>query len=237
MRLAVSPDFGNICGSKRLLPSGDSALDGSSHTDIALLAVEHQATVYRAAYRLCGSAVDAEDLTQQTFLAAFRSRDQLRDPTAARAWLGAILRSCFLKSLRKRTAGTVADPEFDWNGVPGPVPEPTSVDPERLQQALDGLGPEARVMLVLFYFESQSYREIAASLELPIGTVMSRLSRAKEQLRRKLLEAETKQEQRAAIVVRSFSPDHTTHSSPLTNNESITAAQAASRGNKGRSNG
>jgi RNA polymerase sigma-70 factor, ECF subfamily len=169
-----------------------------SLVDLAQLAVEHQATVYRAAYRLCGSAVDAEDLTQQTFLAAYRSREQLRDPTAARAWLSAILRSCFLKSLRKRRPATVADDEFDWNGVPGPAPEPTSVDPERLQLALDGLSPESRVMLVLYYFENQSYREIAAALELPLGTVMSRLSRAKEQLRRKMLALEKEQATKTA---------------------------------------
>jgi RNA polymerase sigma-70 factor (ECF subfamily) len=168
-------------------------VDGPTHTDISLLVVEHQATIYRAAYRLCGSAVDAEDLTQQTFLAAYRSREQLRDPAAARGWLSAILRSCFLKSLRKRRATTVADEEFDWNGIPGPAPEPASVDPEQLQQALNGLSPESRVILVLYYFENQSYREIAAALELPIGTVMSRLSRAKEQLRRKMLSFEQEQ--------------------------------------------
>lgn len=169
-------------------------MDVPQQTDVAQLAAEHQATVYRAAYRLCGSAVDAEDLTQQTFLAAYRSREQLRDPAAARGWLSAILRSCFLKSLRKRRPATVADEEFDWNGIPGPAPEPTSVDPERLQTALDGLSPESRVMLVLYYFENQSYREIATALELPIGTVMSRLSRAKEQLRRKILAIEKEQE-------------------------------------------
>lgn len=172
-------------------------MDSPPHTDLAQLAVEYQATVYRAAYRLCGSAVDAEDLTQQTFLAAYRSREALRDPAAARGWLLAILRSCFFKSLRKRRPATVADEQFDWNGIPGPAPEPSSVDPDRLQLALDGLSPESRVMLVLYYFENQSYREIAAALELPIGTVMSRLSRAKEQLRRRMLAIEKEQESKA----------------------------------------
>lgn len=146
--------------------------------------------VYRAAYRLCGSAVDAEDLTQQTFLTAQRCLEQLRDPAAARAWLSAILRSCFLKSLRKRRPTPAADGEFDLAAVAGPVPEPSAVDPERLQQALDALSPEARLIVHLFYFEDQSYREIAAALDVPLGTVMSRLSRAKEQLRRRLTELE-----------------------------------------------
>lgn len=144
--------------------------------------------VYRAAYRLCGSTVDAEDLTQQTFLTAQRCLDQLRDPAAARAWLSAILRSCFLKSLRKRRPSPAIDGELDLAAVPGPVPEPSAVDTERLQQALDSLSSEARLIVHLFYFEDRSYREIAAALDVPLGTVMSRLSRAKEQLRRRLIE-------------------------------------------------
>ena len=158
--------------------------------DIARLAAEHHASVYRAAYRLCGSASDAEDLTQQTFLIAQRSLDQLREASAARAWLGAILRSCFLKSVRRRRPLNAADRELDLSLVPGPIPEPSLVDSERLQTALEGLPTEGRLILHLFYFEDQSYRDIAASLDVPIGTVMSRLSRAKEQLRRRLVELE-----------------------------------------------
>jgi RNA polymerase sigma-70 factor (ECF subfamily) len=165
-------------------------LEGSSTRDLAQLVAEHHATVYRSAFRLCGSTTDAEDLTQQTFLTAQRCLEQLRDPAAARAWLHAILRTCFLKSVRKRRPLTAADHELDLDHVPGPVPEPSQVDSERLAQALDSLSPEARVILNLFYFENCSYREIAAALEIPTGTVMSRLSRAKEQLRRRLTELE-----------------------------------------------
>lgn len=172
-------------------------MDRSSTPDIARLAAEHHASVYRAAYRLCGSPTDAEDLTQQTFLIAQRSLDQLRDVGAARAWLAAILRSCFLKSVRRRRPLTAADRELDLTQVPGPIPESSSVDPERLQTALDALPDDGRLILHLFYFEDQSYRDIAASLDVPIGTVMSRLSRAKEQLRRRLVELET-----AATTVR-----------------------------------
>lgn len=158
--------------------------------DIARLAAEHHASVYRAAYRLCGSAADAEDLTQQTFLIAQRSLDQLRNAAAARAWLSAILRSCFLKTVRRRRPLTAADRELDLTLVPGPIPEPSLVDSERLQTALDSLSSEARLILHLFYFDDLPYREIATTLEVPVGTVMSRLSRAKEQLRRRLVELE-----------------------------------------------
>jgi RNA polymerase sigma-70 factor (ECF subfamily) len=154
--------------------------------DVAALAAEHHGSIYRAAYRLCGSVVEAEDLTQQTFLTAHRRRDQLRDPEAARAWLGAILRSCFLKSIRRRRPAAAGDLGVDFEALPGPIPEPSTVDAERLQRALHELGPDARLILTMFYFDELSYREIADELELPPGTVMSRLSRAKEQLRRRL---------------------------------------------------
>src|SRR6185503_4119145 len=79
--------------------------DGSSRNavavDLAALAVAHHAAVYRYACRLCGCPTEAEDLTQQTFLIAQRKLHQLRQTERAYAWLLAVVRSCFLKSLRK----------------------------------------------------------------------------------------------------------------------------------------
>ena len=171
----------------------DRLLDGSTSADITRLVAEHHAVVYRAAYRLSGSTADAEDLAQQTFLTAHRSLAQLRDERAALGWLMAILRSCFLKMCRKRRPLAADDLDFDLDSCAAEVPEESDVDPERLQHALDELSPEARVMLTMFYFDDLSYREIAAATEIPIGTVMSRLSRAKEQLRRKLTDTDAKE--------------------------------------------
>lgn len=165
-------------------------MDGSTSAYITRLVAEHHAVVYRAAYRLSGSTADAEDLAQQTFLTAHRSLAQLRDERAALGWLMAILRSCFLKLCRKRRPISADDCELDLDSCAAAVPVESDVDPERLQRALDELSPEARMMLTMFYFDDLSYREIAAATEIPIGTVMSRLSRAKEQLRRKLTEVE-----------------------------------------------
>lgn len=165
-------------------------MDGSTSAYITRLVAEHHAVVYRAAYRLSGSAADAEDLAQQTFLTAHRSLAQLRDERAALGWLMAILRSCFLKLCRKRRPISADDCDLDLDSYAADVPEESDVDPERLQRALDELSPEARVMLVMFYFDDLSYREIAAATDIPIGTVMSRLSRAKEQLRRKLADTQ-----------------------------------------------
>src|SRR5438094_1683611 len=73
---------------------------------------EHHAVVYRYACRLCGCSTEAEDLTQQTFLIAHQKFHQLRDCHAARAWLLAVVRSCFLKSVRKFRPTPVQDIEL-----------------------------------------------------------------------------------------------------------------------------
>lgn len=153
--------------------------------DIIVLVSEHHAAVYRYAFRLTGSSDTAEDLVQQAFLLAQQRLAQLREASRAAGWLMAIVRNCFLKSKRRMrvveplTEEPVSrDEEFpDW------------LDPELLQQALGRLPDEARAILVLFFFEDCSYKEIADSLELPLGTVMSRLSRAKQRLRRELTES------------------------------------------------
>ena len=154
--------------------------------DIAQLVAEHHAWVYRAAYRLCGSVADAEDLTQQTFLTAQRALAQLRESAAARSWLGAILRTSFLKGVRKKRPLSAESHDVDLHDFAAPVPEEPALDGETLQGALAGLSDDARLILTMFYFEELSYRDIARELDVPIGTVMSRLSRAKDQLRRRL---------------------------------------------------
>jgi RNA polymerase sigma-70 factor (ECF subfamily) len=154
---------------------------------LAELIDRHYALVYRYAYRLSGSAADAEDLTQQTFLQAQAKFDQLRDSSQGKNWLCAIVRNAYLRSLRTpvRTLSLDASPE------PCTVlPCPEEIDPLALQTALDELPEEFRTPLVLFYFEEFTYKDIAAQLDVPIGTVMSRLARGKAHLRRRLAPAE-----------------------------------------------
>jgi RNA polymerase sigma-70 factor, ECF subfamily len=154
-------------------------------TDQDRLVDEHLAAVYRYAFRLTGKVADAEDLTQQTFLIAQERIDQLRDPDRARAWLLTVLRRCFLKNCRRKKEKLAGDLELQLEHIPE-QPATDAFDREALQAALDELPPEFRLIVVMFYFEHCSYKEIAASQELPIGTVMSRLSRAKTILRRRL---------------------------------------------------
>ncbi|MFG0334630.1 MAG: RNA polymerase sigma factor [Maioricimonas sp. JB049] len=159
--------------------------DGQRAQVVRELVESHYESLYRFAYRLSGSASDAEDLTQQAFLTAQRKLEQLRDPERARSWLLTIVRNSFLKSRRR-------DRLVAFSGMTSP-PEPTAevldesaLEAEELQSALDELPDEFRMPILLFYFESLSYREIADQLDVPIGTVMSRLSRGKAYLRSRL---------------------------------------------------
>ncbi len=149
-----------------------------------LMACHHE-LVFRYAYRLTGCRSSAEDISQEVFLRAFKSVEQLRDPRAERGWLLTITRNefarwCRLAAAQRATSTTddVADPEAG-----------NEQDLERrdwVQAALDQLEPEFRSVVLMFYFEQLSYTEIAESLEIPMGTVMSRLSRAKSHLKRSL---------------------------------------------------
>jgi RNA polymerase sigma-70 factor (ECF subfamily) len=148
---------------------------------------DYYASLYRYAFRLTGSSADAEDLTQETFCKAQLSLAQLRDPARARPWLFSILRNAYLHRARdERRRGCVT---LDGLGdVAEPLPEALpEIDPEQLQQALDELSEVYRTPIILFYFEEFTYRDIAEQMDLPIGTVMSRLARAKAHLRARLL--------------------------------------------------
>jgi RNA polymerase sigma-70 factor (ECF subfamily) len=163
--------------------------------DIVRIVAENYQAVYRYAYRLSGSATEAEDLTQQAYLIASRNLGQLRSMDSAKNWLFAILRNCFLRQRKKDQRIPTTDGPWNLDDLPQQFPEiPTvhEIDPERLQEALGGLSDAFRVILGMFYFEELSYREIAENLDLPIGTVMSRLARAKAELRAKLLGTKVK---------------------------------------------
>jgi RNA polymerase sigma-70 factor, ECF subfamily len=154
--------------------------------DIAqLVAADYQA-VYRYAYRLSGSVADAEDLTQKVFLMAQSNLGQLRNIDKSRGWLFAILRNCFLRERQRQRPGIEADLGFNIDLISFECPKDQEIDSEQLQAALDEMPDISRLILIMFYFEERSYREIAQELALPIGTVMSRLARAKARLRTQL---------------------------------------------------
>jgi RNA polymerase sigma-70 factor (ECF subfamily) len=144
--------------------------------------------VYRYAFRLAGSHADAEDLAQQAFLIAHRKHHQLRQADKAKSWLLAIVRSCFLKACRRSSPMT--GQELVVENLPERVTQNSDFDEERLQLAIDDLPEDFRIVVMMFYFEDLSYREIAEQLQIPTGTVMSRLSRAKGRLRHWLVSSQ-----------------------------------------------
>lgn len=154
--------------------------------DVRKLVGEYYRSVYRYAYRLCGSEADAEDLAQQTFLVVQAKLHQLRDPEKVRQWIFTVLRSCFLKSRRRPRPVAAANLELDVEDVPEHRIVEQTLDKQELQQAVQDLPENFRLVVLMFYFEELSYKEIADRLKLPIGTVMSQLSRAKGRLRQRL---------------------------------------------------
>jgi RNA polymerase sigma-70 factor (ECF subfamily) len=146
----------------------------------------HYETLYRYAYRLSGSAADADDLTQETFGKALTRLPQLREPDRAKAWLFRILRNLYLHKVRDQKRHRVVPLDAVGDLACPAAAEVPEVDSAKLQQALNELDEAFRTPVILFYFEEFSYRDIAEHLELPIGTVMSRLARAKAYLRTRL---------------------------------------------------
>src|SRR4029077_12121884 len=147
------------------------------------LVAGHYSSLYRYAYRLSGRAQEAEDLAQEAFCQAQLKWSQLRDVQRDRAWLFTILRNAYLHKVRDRkmeNALPLEEVAEIAERAPDPWPE---IDPEHLQKALDELPEVFRTPIILFYFEDFSYRDIADQMNVPIGTVMSRLARAKAHTR------------------------------------------------------
>jgi RNA polymerase sigma-70 factor (ECF subfamily) len=152
---------------------------------------EQYVALYRYAFRLSGSAADAEDLTQEAFCKAQSNLGQLRNPERVKPWLFSILRNAYLHRLRAERQEKCVSFD-DLGDLPERSPELLpDIDPEQLQHALNELPELFRTPIILYYFEEFSYRDIAEQMELPLGTVMSRLARAKTYLRGRLSQPAT----------------------------------------------
>lgn len=154
----------------------------------------HLDAAYTLARYLTRNDHDAEDVVQDAYLRAFTYRESFRGEGAesARAWLLAIVRNTAY-SWRRRQGMSALDTEFDEtrhsDSADGEHPEAAllrGAERERLRRALDQLPPEFREVIVLRELEGLSYREIGEVVGVPAGTVMSRLSRARERLQRAL---------------------------------------------------
>lgn len=148
----------------------------------------HYASLYRFALSLARSGADASDLVQQTFFIWATKGGGLKDPGAAKGWLFTTLYREFLRGRRRRSRTD------SWDNLPAGEAELMADDVDRAAKcdgatvltALQEVEEAFRAPLTLFYLEDLSYQEIAETLDIPIGTVMSRLSRGKAQLRMRL---------------------------------------------------
>ncbi|MBB1018291.1 RNA polymerase sigma factor SigE [Dietzia sp. DQ11-71] len=154
------------------------------------LVAQHGDRVYRLAYRLCGNAHDAEDITQEAFIRVFRSLDRYK-PGTFEGWMHRIVTNLFLDSARRRGRIRFEALPEDAERVPGRERSPEQVISEEtfdpvLQTALANLSPEFRAAVVLSDIEDLSYEEVGRILGVKMGTVRSRIHRGRAALRAEL---------------------------------------------------
>ena len=149
-------------------------------------AIPHLEALLRTAVRLSGNRARAEDAVQETYLRAWRSFRTYRPETNCRAWLFKILLNVLKKAAGKQRRDPLAEAEdVEVSGKLIPLfPEAEGSNRQDLLAAVNRLAPEFREVLWLVVVEGFAYREAAQILDIPMGTVMSRLYRARRELRR-----------------------------------------------------
>ena len=178
-------------GAMRMMPLGTGLSPGNRQIpEFEELALPLMNSVYNLARWLVRNDHDAEDLVQETYLKSFRNFPSFQSGTNFRAWMYRILRNTYLNSRTGlRVASTVSldsEEEGPELAVENETPETTlmkRLSSQLIQSAIDDLPVHYRETLLLSDVEEMSYREIAEVLSIPIGTVMSRLARARKQIR------------------------------------------------------
>ncbi len=149
----------------------------------------HTRGVFNVVYRMCGDALIAEDAAQETFIRAWQNLSSYRPQTSLRNWLYRIAFNAGMDMLRKEKRILPTDIEDLPLKDDRPGPESLASQTERtalVQKAILSLPDASRAVLVLKEYEGMSYREIADALDIPLGTVMSRLNYARKLLKEKL---------------------------------------------------
>ena len=151
--------------------------------DLEAAVHDHYKLVYRFALHLTRHQEDAADLTQNAYETLFLKQSSIQNPSKVRAWLQSTVYRKFID--QKRRVIRFPSVEFDEHQdsqIAHSRDSASRIDAKAALDALYELDEELRAPLILFYLESHSYKEIAGILELPVGTVMSRLYRGKSRL-------------------------------------------------------
>ena len=161
----------------------------SADVDFEKLVKRYYQDLYRFGFSLTGSEADASDLTQETFYIWANKGHQLNDPANVKGWLFTTLHREFLKICRRRKRFADEPIEESAHDLPDvPVDCVNRIDSRTLVRMLREIDEDFRAPLVLYYMEDFSYKQIADVLAIPLGTVQSRIARAKMQLLRRLSE-------------------------------------------------
>jgi RNA polymerase sigma-70 factor (ECF subfamily) len=147
----------------------------------------YQESVFNVCYRLAGERREAEDLTQEAFLRAFRRLDSFDETRPFGPWMRRLAANLSLNALQRRVPVELPlEEEHEWiPGHGGGMPEPQAVQRERtaaVRQAIQGLPPHFRAVIELRHYQGLSYAEIAEALSLPLSDVKSHLYRARKHL-------------------------------------------------------
>jgi RNA polymerase sigma-70 factor (ECF subfamily) len=160
--------------------------DDRRREDFEATALPFARPLYATALRITGRAEDALDIVQETFLRAYRTFDNFTLGTNPKAWLFTILRSVSANRWRRQRRQPVMVPLEDWESRFGPLAEegPPARDAtsEEVSRALERLPEDFRLVVLLVDVEGLTYEEAAAALACPLGTVRSRLARARRAL-------------------------------------------------------
>ena len=174
------------CSRRARATKSPGVLVNRQQDEFERIAMPHARSLLRVARRICGDPELAEDLVQETLLLAWRGFRQFEIGTNARAWLFRVLMNAFHTRGRKLLSAPLTVPL----AAPEPWVEAHAVTAAEVAQALGTLALEHRAVLLLAVVEGFTCQEIADILALPIGTVMSRLSRAREALRARFVPRE-----------------------------------------------
>jgi RNA polymerase sigma-70 factor (ECF subfamily) len=161
--------------------------DGSAGLNFEGLVQQHYRGLYQFAFSLTRREAEASDLVQQTFYVWATKGHQLRDASKVKTWLFSTLHREFLKTRRQQNRFPHIELEEAGSDVP-PVSSTivNQMDGAAVVEALGQIDELYRAPLALFYLEEHSYKEIAEILEVPLGTVQSRIARGKAQLQKAL---------------------------------------------------
>ena len=166
---------------------------GGDREAFGALVEQYRDNVYRLAYRMCGNAYDADEAAQEAFVAAWRALPNFRGDAKFSTWLYRLTTNAAIDVMRReKRHKAVGDGEMVDLADDADSPQETverTEQQEAVQKALAALSEEYREVLLLRYMEELDYAEIAEVLQLPSGTVKSRINRAKAALKAALLKS------------------------------------------------